>query len=330
VLERIITLLEILALVIPGIILALLLSSWAHFADDRPPLRVALYVVFGLGAMALAAFGALIVLMSDQLIAEFEDDLFAFRTGAFLLATGLVSGLLLLPPVRSVLARIIPIKANSIPDMVGLIIMVSVSIMMIWTIDLTFAENNGETDLSPVDGISLVFQALLLVAIAYFAIGGAINRDFSSVQHRLGLFMPTARQVAISFMLIIPLFIVSAIGGLLTDMFQPGFTDEIDDIMGEVTGDLISVQGALLIGLTAGIGEEILFRGAIQPKYGIAFTSIIFTLIHVQYGFSFVLLGVFLTSIIFGIQRIKMNTTCCIITHAAYNFSVVMLSTLAV
>jgi uncharacterized protein len=322
--------LEILAIVIPGIIIALLLSSWAHFANERPPLRIALYIIFGLGSAAMAGFGVLIILFADTLATEIGDDAPGVRAGMFMLATGVLTGLVLLPPVRQVLSRLMPIDSRSVPDMVGLIVMIGLSIVMIWTIDLTFAEDAGEGEFEAMGSLGLVFQALLLVAIAYFAVGGAINRDLASVRDRLGLHTVTSRQVAISIMLIIPLFMVSALGGLLTDVFQPGFTEEIDDIMGDVTADLINVQGALLIGLTAGIGEEILFRGAIQPKYGIMFTSIIFTLIHVQYGFSFVLLGVFLTSIIFGIQRQKMNTTACIITHAAYNFSVVMLSMLAV
>lgn len=321
---------EFLGIVIPGVILALLLSSWAHFADERRQLRMALYFVFGLGSLALTGLGTATILLAGWLSAEMGDDALGVRSGLFLLTTGLATGLLLIPAVRAGLARLMPINANSIPDMVGLIVMVAAGIMMVWTIDATFADQEGNGDLAAVDGISLVFQALLLVSVAYFAVGGAINRDFSNVRERLGLVMPTPRQVAISLILIIPLFIVSAIGGVLTDVFQPGFTEDIDDIMGEVTRDLINVEGALLIGLTAGIGEEILFRGAIQPKYGIIFTSLLFMLIHVQYGFSFVLVGVFLTSIIFGIQRMKMNTTSCIITHSAYNFSVVMLSTLAV
>jgi uncharacterized protein len=322
--------LEILGIVIPVIILALLLSAWAHFADERPALRVALYVVFGLAAAAMTAFGVMVIALADSFAAELGDDAIGVRGGLFLLATGVVIGLILLPPVRVALSHVMPLKSRSMPDMVGLIVIIGVSVLMIWTIDLTFAEEAADDDFGTMDGLSLVFQALLLVGIAYFAVGGAINRDFASVRDRLGLHAVTSRQVAISIMLIVPLFIVSALGGVLTEIFQPGLTDDIDEIMGEVTGDLMNVQGALLIGLSAGIGEEILFRGAMQPKYGIIFTSIIFTLIHVQYGFSFVMLGVFLTSIIFGIQRIKMNTTACIITHAAYNFSVVMLSTLAV
>jgi uncharacterized protein len=319
--------LEILALVIPGIILALLLSSWAHFADDRQALAILLYVVFGLAALAFIGFGALLFAFADQLTTEFDDEAFSARTGLFMIGAGLAIGLPLLPPVRQVISKLIPINPRSIPDMVGLSIMLAISVMMVWTIELTF--DNGNGDFSPAGGPELILQAILLVAIAYFAIGGGINRNLTNVRERLGLYMPTSRQVVLSIALIIPIFIVSALGGLLTEFFQPGFTDEIDEIMREVTGDLVNIQGALLIGLTAGIGEEILFRGAIQPRYGIMFTSLIFTLIHVQYGFSFVLVGVFLTSIILGIQRNRMNTTCCIITHAAYNFTAVMLTALA-
>jgi uncharacterized protein len=322
-------LLEILALVIPGIILALLLSAWAHFADERPPLAILLYVVFGFAALLFLGLGGLMVVLSDELASELGDGVFNVRSGLFMILIGAAIGISLLPPFRALLSRVMPINAKSMPDMVGLALMLAISVTTIWTIELTFANGNGEDEIASVGEASVILQAVLLVGIAYFGIGGAINRGFSDVIDRLGLHRPTAQQVVISVALIIPIFIVSAIGGVLTDIFQPGLTDDIQEIMGEVTADLITIQGALLIGLTAGIGEEILFRGAIQPRYGLIFTSIVFTLIHVQYGFSFVLLGLFLTSIILGIQRQKMNTTCCIITHSVYNFSVVMISVVA-
>jgi uncharacterized protein len=321
--------LEILVVVIPGIMLALLLSSWAHFANDRKPLAILLYLVFGIAAAGFATVGAATVLLSERLAEETDAQLFGVRSGIFMLAMGTVIGVSLLNPFRALLARVVPIDSRSMSDMVGLIVMMAVCTFMVWTIDLTFADENGADEFAAVGEMTLILQAVLLVAIGYFAVGGAINRDWTNTRQRLGLTMPTSRQVVISIALIIPMFIVSAIGGVLTDIFQPGFTDSIDEIMGEVTGDLVTVQGAILIGLSAGIGEEILFRGAIQPRFGILFTSIVFTLIHVQYGFSFVLLGVFLTSIILGIQRKKMNTTCCIITHATYNFGVMMISVLA-
>ncbi|TVR72491.1 MAG: CPBP family intramembrane metalloprotease [Sphaerobacteraceae bacterium] len=320
---------EILAIVIPGIILALLLSTWAHFADDRRSLAISIYVIFGLGALGLIGLGGLIALLADQLNAQLEEDVFGVRSGLFMVAAGLAVGLALIPQFRQLLARVTPIKPTSMPDMVGLVFILVIPVVMIFTIDATFSDANGETEFGTVDNFALVAQTVLLVAIAFFAVGGAINRDFSSVRDRLGLHMPTMRQVVISVALVVPLLIISAIGAVLTDLFQPGFTDEIDDIVGEVTADLINVQGAILIGLSAGIGEEVLFRGAMQPTFGIVITSLVFMLIHVQYGFSFILLSLFATSVVFGIQRIKMNTTCCIITHATYNFVVVMLSVVA-
>ncbi len=320
---------EILAIVIPGIILALLLSTWAHFADDRRSLAISIYVVFGLGALGLIGLGGLIALLAEQLNAQLEEDVFGVRSGLFMVAAGLAVGLALIPQFRQLLARVTPIKPTSMPDMVGLVFILVIPVVMIFTIDATFSDANGETEFGTVDNFALVAQTVLLVAIAFFAVGGAINRDFSSVRDRLGLHMPTMRQVVISIALVVPLLIISAIGAVLTDFFQPGFTDEIDDIVGEVTADLINVQGAILIGLSAGIGEEVLFRGAMQPTFGIVITSLVFMLIHVQYGFSFILLSLFATSVVFGIQRIKMNTTCCIITHATYNFVVVMLSVVA-
>jgi membrane protease YdiL (CAAX protease family) len=209
--------------------------------------------------------------------------------------------------------------------MIGLSVMAGVGVLMLWTIDLA----DGEPDIAPIGAFDIIVQAMFLVIVAYLGIGGAITRDLSNVRERLGLYVPTSKQVAISVLLIIPIFLVSAVSAALTEWFQPGLVEQIEDVMGEVTRDVANVQGAVVLGLTAGIGEETLFRGAIQPRYGIFFTSVLFALIHVQYALSFILLGVFFTGIIFGVQRVYMNTTCCIITHAVYNFAIVMLSTLA-
>jgi uncharacterized protein len=174
----------------------------------------------------------------------------------------------------------------------------------------------------------LIAQGLTFLLVAYFAVGGAITRDFRSVRDRLGLVMPTARQVAIAFLLVIPIFAISITTALLTQQFQPEFFEEVQDRTDPITQDLAHVRGALVLGISAGVGEEALFRGAMQPRFGILLTSVVFSLIHVQYGFSFMLAGVFLTSVVFGFQRRLMNTTACIITHAFYNFCVVMIAAL--
>jgi membrane protease YdiL (CAAX protease family) len=42
----------------------------------------------------------------------------------------------------------------------------------------------------------------------------------------------------------------------------------------------LSFSEVLLISLSAGVGEEILFRGAIQPFLGVAVTSVLFVAVH--------------------------------------------------
>ena len=317
---------EILGIVIFGSVAAFLLSFWAHLANDRRALAIALYIVFGGFAAFMLILGTGILAVGDEIgndAAEIDPS-----AGWPFVAVGLAILISMLPPTRFLLSRVTPMDARSIPDMVGLVVLAVASVTMFFAFDLA-AEATTDEETVSFGPAMLVLQGGLLVVIAYFGIGGLINRDLRSVRDRLGLHLPSIRQVLISFLLIVPLFFVSAIAGALTQWLQPEISDQAQEFMGDIGGDMDVLTAALLIGITAGIGEEILFRGAIQPRYGLIFTSIVFALIHVQYGFSFLLLGLFVTSIIFGIQRIKTNTTCCIITHAAYNFTAVML-TLAV
>ena len=85
-----------------------------------------------------------------------------------------------------------------------------------------------------------------------------------------------------------------------------------------------------MLAAAAGLSEELLFRGALQPIFGIVPTSLIFAVSHVQYGLSPATLTVFLLSVVLGIIRKRSNTTVAILVHAGYNFILGLLSLLAV
>jgi membrane protease YdiL (CAAX protease family) len=85
-----------------------------------------------------------------------------------------------------------------------------------------------------------------------------------------------------------------------------------------------AVLFALLIGVGAGLGEETLFRGAVQPILGIIPTSILFASMHVQYGPSLLLGYIFVLSLGLGYLRRRYNTTASFLAHAGYNFVGVM------
>ena len=85
-----------------------------------------------------------------------------------------------------------------------------------------------------------------------------------------------------------------------------------------------AVLFALLIGVGAGLGEETLFRGAVQPVLGILPTSVLFASMHVQYGPSLLLCYIFVLSLGLGFLRRRFNTTASVLAHAGYNFVSVM------
>ena len=70
----------------------------------------------------------------------------------------------------------------------------------------------------------------------------------------------------------------------------------------------------------AGIGEEILFRGAAQPRLGLPLTALLFAAVHTQYTVSPALVHIFVTGLLLGVVRRRANTTTAIAVHASYNF----------
>jgi membrane protease YdiL (CAAX protease family) len=290
-------------------------SLWIHRARGNRALTMGLYIVFG----ALAWFGFLYGLGSNYRDYREEQGFFHETTTIYMLA-GIASGLVLIPPTRKLLARLIPFDPASWPDIVGLIIMLTAGFVGLAT---TFFKSEVQDAPTYLD---LANQAVLMVVLAAFGVGLYVKRTPRETLQRLGLVRPTLRQVGIAIALVLVAFAVAIASAELLKWLQPDIYDRVQDNADVITSNINSVWGAILLGLTAGIGEELLFRGALQPRFGIIFTSLIFALLHVQYDASLVTVGIFAAGIIFGLERKKMNTTSCIITHALYNTIAVLLS----
>ena len=87
-----------------------------------------------------------------------------------------------------------------------------------------------------------------------------------------------------------------------------------------MTAQVQNPIGAVILGASAGIGEEAVFRGALQPRFGMVLPSLLFTMLHgPQYGFNVALLGLFGVSMILALLRKNVNTTAAMIAHALYN-----------
>lgn len=79
---------------------------------------------------------------------------------------------------------------------------------------------------------------------------------------------------------------------------------ELEKYQNMLTGMNLNFPDILFISLCAGIGEELLFRAAIQPLLGIGITSILFVALHGYlnpYNIRISVYGLYLTLVILGI-----------------------------
>jgi hypothetical protein len=105
----------------------------------------------------------------------------------------------------------------------------------------------------------------------------------------------------------------------LNHTVSPQVAHQVDVTTQHVFGALGGPLGVAMLALAPGICEELLFRGALQPRIGVIPTALLFASIHTQYGFSLDLLAVFVLAIGLGLIRKYTNTTTSSLCHTTYN-----------
>jgi membrane protease YdiL (CAAX protease family) len=93
-----------------------------------------------------------------------------------------------------------------------------------------------------------------------------------------------------------------------------------------LSNSLNTLSAAFVLSLTAALGEEIAFRGALQPIFGLWPTTILFALIHIQYTLTPATLIIIAVGLGLGWLRRKFNTTAAILGHFLYNFMLIALA----
>jgi membrane protease YdiL (CAAX protease family) len=178
--------------------------------------------------------------------------------------------------------------------------------------------------------IDVLAQQLLFILAAFFGAGLLTRRNGAALNERLGLQRPTARQLAAGVGWIAFLVLLQSCIGLTWTLLDPAQSGELSGINQSLLGSFDTIWEWFLLAAAAGLGEELLFRGALQPIFGILPTSLVFAVSHVQYGFSPAALAILLLSLVLGFIRKRHNTTMAILVHAGYNFILGLLSLLAI
>jgi len=243
--------------------------------------------------------------------------------------------------VRRLAARWTPIDPDSFPDAVGLATLVAVTLGCLVPLivlhnppAMSLAQNAAQVPEPASDEkpsteaayqpwlLDLYSRILWTLPVAFLAAGYPLVRNWRGTLKRLGLVVPSLGQL-----LFAPLAAVLLIGLMfVVDCGIDGFwkwagfpiTDE--KAVHQLLRFATSGAGALAIGVSAGICEELTFRGLLQPRLGLWPANLLFAAVHAtQYQFDG-LLKVFLIGLVLGRIRERTNTTTSALVHGLFDF----------
>lgn len=266
----------------------------------------------------------------------------AAQNGAILavaLACAGAASLLLILPVRRALGRFMPKPGAGgvgfIPESPIQMTALILCIYLIANVLLTFVAAGGisgisqnlEEDAAAVQAGSLLAQMGIFLAFGFLGVGFGQRRPLPETLSRLGLRAPTIREVGIGAataigMIMINLFILSAWVALA----PPEVIEQQTQASNVLGNRLDTLFIGFMVAFTAAVGEEIAFRGALQPAFGIGLTSVVFAMAHIQYTFTPLALIILILSFVLGQLRKQYHTTTAIVAHFLYNFGLVAIS----
>lgn len=280
----------------------------------------------GSGADGAATLG----LLPNLLAGNVASPLLA---GLSLWLSGLIGLILMLPGTRRLAARFLPLDAGRAVHAVALSMVALVLANLLFTLGIGLG-NLGELisgdTLNSSTLVEVWAQQLFWALLALVGVGWMTRRDLRGALGRLALTWPGGQGMVVAVGLSISaVFGVIALQGIAV-LLGFGPDPEVSQLSQELIGPLTqSLVGVLTLGLAAAIGEETLLRGALQPRFGLVATAVVFALLHSNYGITFSTLVVFLLGLLLGLVRHHYSTIASMVVHALYNMSLGLLAYLA-
>ncbi len=164
---------------------------------------------------------------------------------------------------------------------------------------------------------ALAGQLIGEVLFAAAAVRLWVGRDLRSVARRLELGALGVRHLVVAALGLAAVMGVNA-GMEWIEHHQFPALWAADQAMGRMIAGDITLATALILGVSAGVGEEVLVRGALQPRVGLFWASLLFAAGHVQYTW-FGMLTIALIGVTLGVVKNRANTTTAIVVHVLYD-----------
>ena len=312
------------------LLLVLSLIAVANLAEaqSNASLKRAVNWIFLLFNLPFFLMGLVLLLVPAERIdgAELGLAFSASRPAGLVLLLTAVWGLLVtLPEARRWLTRWISLDPDS--PVHTLALMLAGYLVGSNAFSLSQGGLQGLTETSQAATIAEVVSSQALnLAVAVAGVGIFIRRSGWKVLDRLGLEKPTAAQLRRSLRWVALMLVLQWIAGALFLLTNPEEAELLDNLNTLLLANMDTVWEWFVLSLAAAVGEEVLFRGALQPVLGIWLTSFIFAFAHVQYGLTPATAAVFVVGAILGLVKERTNTSVVIFVHFVYNFTLGLLT----
>jgi membrane protease YdiL (CAAX protease family) len=307
-------------------LLPLAIIAAANLGETRSAWRMLTYACLALlnvGGLLLGLLTFAVPLLADLTQVPLSSSLQGFSFAAIGLAemaTSAVGIVCLLTPFRRLLARYFHIDPNSPVHTTALVFLLHLSATSLGTLLGAGQWLTTSLKLITVDTWAVVSGQAVFLLLALTGTGLGLRRSARQTLQRLGLGGLSARFLGIAALTVLAFLVMDYVTSIVWYRFWPSSYQSIMDSSQQLFAGFVNPLGALTLALAAGIGEETLFRGALQPVFRVPLTALVFTLGHVQYGLSLATAEILVIGLALGWLRNRTNTTTCIVAHAAYNF----------
>ena len=235
--------------------------------------------------------------------------------------------LLLVPVVRRGVARFLKVfrpesAINAVGASMYLLVVTIFLSLQVSTDQLAAIKQSGT---SPSLWFIIATNQLPFFIVAFAGVGLFVRRDFGQALERLGLTWPGWRWIGASAAVAVLLVIFGVLFDQLMTKLTPEQSKSINEVSQQLLSNVTSPLSAIVLALAAGIGEEVLFRGALQPRLGIVAAALLFAVLHTQYAISLASLEIFILGIALGLLRRRAGVTGTIIAHAGYDLILLMI-----
>lgn len=262
-------------------------------------------ITFLVGALDLAGAGLFPATVVGQNRAPFDIGW---------MATALVAAVLAYKPVRERISRILPLDPDNPVHAFALVLAV-----LLFGTQITSSAFISLSVSTPLTLADVIAEQISLLVLAVAGVGLFIRRDLRQTASRLGLVVPAWWHLVLAVAAAGVFYVLSQAMVSLSHTLTPDVAKQVDSSTQRLFAALDNPVGIAALALAPGICEELLFRGALQPRIGILATALLFASVHTQYALSLDTLAVFIIAIGLGLIRKYTNTTTSTMCHISYN-----------